>query len=456
MAMVSPSHVIEYLERYIDYYQKEYARFTAPPPKGGGYPRILSSPYIDGGDLDCYLARDGAVILSEADPPHEWFIAGGPAFVVDTEHTQTPPWVLARQKALGLEASTPKGLYRLALPRVPEQVWNGQLGSPEKTISRVVNASQITVYKYPYDWQELIRRLTFGAFELALDLHLPAKGADYWRARRIHNLGFLTADRSNRRFVRYGELLRHVDQAAWEPRSAWARAHVDLRMHFTHAVADAGNGLSAIEIPHEQVPVGRFADRLTALELATSELEKLLRLPDAPESAFHELLVRSPVLLDAYGDVESKPRWRYPPGESPTGKSYVEPDFVIARKNQTYRLVEIERPDHQFATRGPGHPTAAVTHAAFQIGEWKDYINHHYDRLKKTYPNIAGNISTAIVISRSHQKQFGTAGTSRYISVARQQLSVDEILTWDDLLERAKTMVRQLTSLSDSIHVGSD
>lgn len=435
MTSVTPSQALRYLESYIDSYRKEYARFTTPPPNGGGYPKLNLSPYIDADKIECYLARDGAVILHEPGS-HQGDISEG-------------TWITTDGKI-----PDPRNPFKRS--RVSDEIWNGNLGSSEKSATGNVGETQVVVHKYRLDWQELIRRLTFGVLELNLDLHLPGKEAEFWRPRRVRNIGFATNDGTNHRFVLYGELLRHVDSAAWEPRSAWARAHVDVRVHFAHAVVDSSGRVGSFDIQRPEVPVGLFSDRLTALEKATAGLEALLQQRNAPESAFHDLLVTFPILLEIYGDVESKPRWRYPTGESPTGKTYVEPDFVVAQPNETYKLIEIERPDHQFATRGPGHPTAAVTHAAFQIGEWKDYINHHYDLLKSKYPNIAGNISTAIVISRSQQQQFGTAGSNRYISVVRQQLGVDEIFTWDDLLERAKKMARQLTTLYDSVLANGD
>lgn len=436
MPPVTPAQALRYLERYIECYRKEYARFTAPPPNGGGYPKLTLSSYIDADSINCHLAHDGAVILHESES-HEMDFSKN-TWMKTARETQDP--------------NNP-----LRIIRIPDRIWNSDLGRSEKMAEGSFGETRITVHKYHLDWQELIRRLTFGALELNINLHLPSKDADYWQPRRVRNIGFTTGDGKNRRFVHYGELLRHVDSGAWDPRSAWARAHVDMRVHFTHAVVAVGREPGGtIDIQRPEVPVGPFSDRLSALERATSELEALLRQQNAPESSFHELLVNFPVLLDVYGDVESKPRWRYPRGDSPTGKSYVEPDFVISQQNETYKLIEIERADHQFATRGPGHPTAAVTHAAFQIGEWKDYINHHYDLLKTKYPNIAGNISTVIVISRSQQRQFGAAGSNRYLSVVRQQLGVDEVLTWDDLLERARTMVRQLMALYDSVRSHGD
>lgn len=436
MSSVTPAQAIRYLERYIECYRKEYARFTTPLPNGGGYPKLPTSAYIDAENITCYLAKDGAVLLHESEPQGQDF--NGNAWLTTPGEIRDP--------------SNP-----IKSIRISDEIRKGDLGRCEKTASGSVGQTQITVKKYGLDWRELIRRLTFGVLELNLDLHLPGKDADYWQPRRVRNIGFATADGSSRRIVHYAELLRHTDLGAWDPRSAWARAHVDMRVHFAYAVVAAVKEPGGtIGIQGSEVPIGPFSDRLGALEKATSKLEILLRQPSTPESAFHQLLVDFPALLDIYGDVESKPRWRYPAGDSPTGKSYVEPDFVVSQQSETYKLVEIERADHQFATRGPGHPTAAVTHAAFQIGEWKDYINHHYDLLKSKYPNIAGNISTAIVISRSQQQQFGAAGSTRYLSIVRQQLGVDEILTWDDLLERAQRMVRQLAILHDSVRSHDD
>lgn len=200
-------------------------------------------------------------------------------------------------------------------------------------------------------------------------------------------------------------------------------------------------------------PIGQpFVNRLDLLRSASDGLAKLLESgTDQPESVFHEYLMENPVLLDIYGQAESKPRLKYP-DRGPTGKTHVEPDFILRYWNRTYKLVELERPAHGFATQ-VGHPRVEVTHAAYQIAEWRDYIANHYDRIRDRFPGISTSYTSVLVIGRSTNSSFGKAAEDprRYVSMLRQQLGVDEVLTYDDLVERANVAIRQLESLADSL-----
>jgi hypothetical protein len=134
-------------------------------------------------------------------------------------------------------------------------------------------------------------------------------------------------------------------------------------------------------------------------------------------------------------------------GREPPRETYVEPDFIIRYPNESYKLIEIERASHKMATQA-GHPTAPVGRGSFQIAEWRDYIARHYDKMKIRYPNIAGNFSTSVVISRSTEASFaGATDINHYMAIMRQQYGFTEVITWDVLLDRAQAMVRQLSGL---------
>jgi hypothetical protein len=265
----------------------------------------------------------------------------------------------------------------------------------------------------------------------------------------------MPADRSSGRWFAYAELLRHNEIAAWDPRSIWVRVHVDLRRDFAHAAAAASRetgGTIAFGGDDPGAPLDRTVrDRLDILATAANGLEVLLATQaDAPEAVYHDYLQENPVLLDVYGQAESKPRLTYPEGESVLGKAYVEPDFIFRYPNNTYRLVELEKPGHNLDTV-VGHPSAAVTHAAFQIAEWKDYINRYYHLISSRYPGIAGGYQSTLVIGRERQRRIGTErDLHSYLSLVRQQLAVNEVLTYDDLIHKARAAITQLQVLADS------
>ena len=80
----------DYLRRYAEAYRAEWSRFTAAPPGGGGYPALHVSPYLDSGEIVCYIGTDGVAVCSFAWEPPSWFIAGGPALMVAPPGSSVP------------------------------------------------------------------------------------------------------------------------------------------------------------------------------------------------------------------------------------------------------------------------------------------------------------------------------------------------------------------------------
>src|SRR5262249_36017811 len=144
----------------------------------------------------------------------------------------------------------------------------------------------------------------------------------------------------------------------------------------------------------------------------------------------------------------SKPRFHYPPGEGPLGKAYVEPDFILKYADGSYKLVELERPSKDIATR-QGHPRSEFTQASFQIAEWRHFIANHYNLIKSDFTGISANPSALLIISRSTAKSFGTGRRiHEYKALLRSFLPNTEVLTYDDLLDRAKQAHARLSTLS--------
>ena len=142
---------------------------------------------------------------------------------------------------------------------------------PSETATAQVDETTIHVQRFTLSWASLLDRLTFGAFGRILDLKLSGYTSEFWIPRIIRDLGISTADRKNQRFFHYCELLRHADDAAWDPRSAWARANVDVRRDFAFSAAWAERGgvggTLSFEAPQAQLGPP-FRDRLAALQAA--------------------------------------------------------------------------------------------------------------------------------------------------------------------------------------------
>lgn len=190
-------------------------------------------------------------------------------------------------------------------------------------------------------------------------------------------------------------------------------------------------------------------NRLSVLETSINDFESLLNdNPQGDESLFHDFLKKHPCLLDLYAiNIESKPTLSYPDGESPLGKKYVEPDFIIRYPGSKYKLVELERPGKHIATK-QGQTRSEVNQATFQIAEWITYIQDYSHFIKNKYPNILSHHSAMVVISRRTEKSFGSErNITNYMKIVSNQYRC-EVCLYDDLLDRAKQAHAALVSLS--------
>lgn len=446
---LTPSRVAEYLRRYVEAYRSEYSRFTSPAPQGGGYPPLRISPYLDAELLECFVSPDGAAILQLGnEPEYQWWIAGGPALMADYPETRTPPEVTEFLKREGI-VGKPLGIYRVvAQGGIPVEIWNGEIPAPVAEATERVGSTEIRVHRLDIGRLDFVKRLTFGVLGHILDVHLPGPESQFWRPHLLRTIGFCTADRRRRRFVGYLELLAHVDAAAWDDRSISARVRNDVRRDFALSTQPAGKG-GLMSLGSQQDLIHPFIDRLDALGHVIKDFAELLATQTgAAESVFHDFLERNSILLDVYGEAVSKPRFTYPDGESPLGKLYVEPDFVIKLPGRAYKLVELERPAKRLATV-QGQPRAEVTQAVFQIAEWRAYIVKHYDRIRDQFPGIALSHDAMVVISTTADTALGTnTDRERYKELLRAQYPGIEILTYTDLLDRAQQAFLRLSALA--------
>jgi len=451
MATVSFDAIVRYLASYLEAYHREYASFVSSPPAGGGYPPLSVSPYLYSRHLLCFVARDGyAVADFSREPGYRWEISGGPALLPDFTQSRTPDEIVSFLKAQGLWGKS-TGIARIVAEQgIPDEVWRGDLGPVLAVADVNCDETIIHVEQHDIDWRSLVQRLTFGAYDLILNVYLPEPQSPFWRPHITRNLGFAPADRNNKRFYHYLELSPHLDDAAWDARSIPTRVALDVRRDFAHAFTFQAHGQpgGTVSFGAPALWIERFHDRLRFLAQKIVEFSELLaETADTTEGVFHRFLEANPILLDVYGEVKSKPRFVYPAGASPLGKEYVEPDFVIRYIGDNYKLVEIERPSKALGT-GRGETRAGVTQAAFQIAEWKTYIQKHYSLISAEFPGIAVNNRSMILISRAREESVGRGRkVNEYLELVKNQLAVDEVLTYDHLLQRAEGAYARLAAL---------
>lgn len=453
---ISLDDLESYFVEYVIAYRQEYERFISTPPLGPGYPRIGVSPYLGESKFDIYLSRTGIVINQIGTEPHyDWHIAGGPALKVDYEPSVTPTHINEILKAHDLSGKN-IGIYRIVAKKaLPNKVWKGRVDGIIRTCSRenLVEGIAVNFYELNIDLAELINILTFGAFGSILDPKLPNRTNDIGYPHLVRRIGIYPADLNNKRFFEYLEIHGQVDHSAWDRRAINLRVKSDLRRDFARALSstekDRG-GLLSFGSTNDWAE--NYTNRLASLKKAIDVLrETLLFRYKAPEEVFHRLLESNSILLDVYGICQSKPVLKYPVGHtSLIGKEYLIPDFIIIYPDKSYKLVEIERPSKGIATKG-GQPKAELTQAIFQIAEWKHFIKTHYDCVRDKYPGIQSKCRSMIIMSRSTQKSFGGLQDQKaYAELLMEQYNLDEVLTYDDLLERASFAYHQLTELAPS------
>lgn len=319
------------------------------------------------------------------------------------------------------------------------------IGGPPYPISAYLNSewaqsqTDQTIFKvlgYPVSWVDLIQRLTFGAFGAVLDLGLPSQESDLWNPTIVRSLGFCTADRSHKRFFDYLELAPHIDYSAWDLRSIDARIGRDIQRDYTNALTRANVGTGGFILGGRKTSgAAVWLDPLSRIKAKLTEFERLLQ-SSKDEADYQRFLQENPFLLDVYGKVASKPRFHIPPGSSLEGKAYLEPDFVIRCPEGAYKLVELESPGKPMTTKS-GRPRSEVTQPAFQIAQWRRFIQENYQALKESFPGLTSDCATMIVIGRS---------TDADVATIREVYAVDEVLTYDDLLARAKAALARVSS----------
>lgn len=171
------------------------------------------------------------------------------------------------------------------------EVWRGRLPQPISLIKKQYDETIIYVYQFDISWTQLIEILTFGAFCKIININLPDISDNFWNPIIIRNLGFIPADRNNKRFFNYLELIRHVEEAAWDSRSIKTRVSYDLRRDFALSVVRTEDGMLSLSYEEQIQP---FFDRLKELEKTISSFEQLLNeKEDAHEEVFHEFIKKS-------------------------------------------------------------------------------------------------------------------------------------------------------------------
>jgi hypothetical protein len=151
---------------------------------------------------------------------------------------------------------------------------------------------------------------------------------------------------------------------------------------------------------------------------------------DLPEERYQAFLKQHPVLLDPLS-AEVLPKHKL-------GSDLIT-DFVIRRHDYRYIAVEIEKPQDLIFTRSNDF-TAPFTHAFGQVLDFQRWIAGNVAYAKAKLPLIENPQGLLIIGQRSHL----TEEQNNKLRWWQTNSKMVEVLTFDDLVERGRLLLRSL------------
>ncbi|SDG66825.1 protein of unknown function [Pedobacter terrae] len=185
-------------------------------------------------------------------------------------------------------------------------------------------------------------------------------------------------------------------------------------------------------VKNELMKLNNAHRTLTYLEVAIKEFADLLKSETRNENRLQETLTKNPILFGLeYSNIIPKHK---------LGAEY-EVDYALERFSGLIDLMEIESSALQLFTKA-GNPSSHLVHAEQQVIDWLDWIekNGSYARQK-----LQGLVTPKgyIIIGRSSDLTDKTKA-----SLIRRNKAFNgliNILTYDDVLLKARTMVKILS-----------
>lgn len=159
--------------------------------------------------------------------------------------------------------------------------------------------------------------------------------------------------------------------------------------------------------------------------------EELLVKSADDEKAFHRFFVEHPHFLEPMAiQVWSKPDFH----------GALEPDFLIRRFDDTYLVIEIERPSKSIVTTA-AQLSAECTHAEKQAVDYRDFLTERMIEVRRHFPNIK-DPECLIVIGMESNLSAQQRSALVKANGTRQRI---RIVGFDWLLDRAKATLSNLS-----------
>jgi hypothetical protein len=175
-------------------------------------------------------------------------------------------------------------------------------------------------------------------------------------------------------------------------------------------------------------PKLKLASYLHDLEKIILELEAIINSKNRNENQIQTFLTANPVLLGTeYKRIVPKHK---------LGSEY-EMDYALEKYNGIYDLLEIESSNLKLFTK-QGNPTKELVHAEQQVLDWQQWIEE-----KNFYAQekLKGILSPKgfIIIGRNESDEV-----KRKLKRRNVTFNGIQILTYDDLLEKARTLLKKI------------
>jgi len=203
------------------------------------------------------------------------------------------------------------------------------------------------------------------------------------------------------------------------------------------AELDVQTFISARAMGLEQGNPEETRDRsIAALEAAIDEFDRVLEVHANDEKMIQYFLDtdRNRILLEPS---------LIPPLRKEVWIGNNKADFVVELPpGERYLLVEIERPIHKLFT-GKDRVTAEVTHAQQQVEDWMNRISEHPHEAREKLPGIREPQGWVVIGRRSSM----TENQQKVLERKNARLQNITIMTYDDLLDRARQRLENLRSL---------
>ncbi len=161
-------------------------------------------------------------------------------------------------------------------------------------------------------------------------------------------------------------------------------------------------------------------------EAVLDAYELLIEQHPADETHFQAFLTRHPQLLDPMA-IEVWP--------TPDLHGSQKPDFVVRRSDDSYLIVEIEKPAKPIVTNG-GQLTAEVTQAEQQVVNYRTFLLNRISEARQHFPKISDPEGLVVIgLERDlNEKQ------KEVLTNANRHRSRVKIIGFDYLSDRAKTI----------------